>query len=73
MPKKQTVIAGKKEWFNKRCEAVRRTKEDTWKKWRKSKRINLWNNYKQARNYYVKILRDDQRQFEKDIIDRYKN
>ena len=36
-------------------------------------RINLWNNYKQVRNDYVMVLREEQRQFEKDIIDRCKN
>ena len=41
--------------------------------WRRSRRTNLWNNYKQARNDYVMVLRKEQRQFENDIIDRCKN
>ena len=73
VPKRKSRIVGKNEWFNRRCETARRMKEDSWNKWRRSKRANLWNKYKQVRNEYVTTLREEQRKFENDIIDRCKD
>ncbi|XP_050714228.1 uncharacterized protein LOC126997279 [Eriocheir sinensis] len=73
VPKVTKRDVGKKERFNKRCEAARKRKEEAWKGWRRRGRINAWNNFKQARNEHTKIRREEKRKYEKDIIDKCKD
>ena len=73
VPKRKPGTVGKNDWFNRKCETARRVKEEAWNRWRRNRRPNLWNKYKLARNEYVTTLREEQKKFESDIIDRCKN
>ncbi|XP_050695649.1 uncharacterized protein LOC126985138 [Eriocheir sinensis] len=73
VPKVTKKDVGKKEWFNKRYEAARKRKEEAWKGWRRRRKINSWNDFKQARNEHTKIRREEKRIYEKDIIDKCKD
>ena len=62
-----------KEWFNKRCHEGKEIRDAAWKKWRRRKRPNDWNEYKRARNDYIKVRREEKRNFEKTIIEKCKD
>ena len=55
------------------CGTARDLKEDAWNRWRRSKRINLWNKFKQARNKIVTTLREELKNFERDVVNRCKD
>ena len=58
----------KKEWFNIRCELVRRKREEAWKRWRGKGGNNLWKKYKTVRNEFVRIRREEDGNYKKNII-----
>ena len=63
---------GNKDWFNESCVAAKRLKDKTWKTYKKrSTEINR-EAYKMARNNYVKVRRDEEKKYEKSIIDKCK-
>ncbi len=41
----------REEWYNRKCAEAKQVKEKAWNKWRKNKRIDLWNEYKRKRKY----------------------
>lgn len=69
VPKVNKKDIGKKKWFKKRCDAARKRKEEAWKRCMRQSRINAQNNFKQARNEYIKIRREKKQKYEEDIID----
>lgn len=64
---------GKKEWFNGRCEAARAKKEKAWNKMRRRNTQKNREEFKRARNEYVQVRRQEERNYEKDIVDNCKN
>lgn len=63
----------KKEWFNVKCEAARERKIKAWKKMcRRNKQKNR-EEYKMARNIYVQVRRQEERNYEKNIVDKCKD
>ena len=48
-------------------------REKAWNRWRRNRRYNLWMNYVNKRNEYVKIRRDELRNYEKDIVNKCKD
>ncbi len=55
--KRSTENLFKKDWYNRRCATARLEREKAWNKWKKNKRLDLWNNYIRKRNEYVKTHR----------------
>ena len=73
VPKKSTRNLYKKEWYNKKCAAAKQEREKAWKRWKKNKRHDLWANYIRKRNEYVKTHRFEQKNYEKNIVDKCKD
>ena len=73
VPRKTTKEIAKKDWFNKRCFTARAEREKAWKKWRRNRRPELWTEYTKKRNEYVKIRRTEQRNYERNIVDKCKD
>ena len=51
---------------------VRKLRDDAWRKYRKRMDNLTRNEYRRARNDYVKIRREEERSFEESIIDKCK-
>ena len=71
VPKFRVKEKWRKDWFNKRCESVKNKRDNTWRKYRKRIDNLSRTKYRRARNY-VKIWREEERNFEKFIIDKCK-
>ena len=61
-----------KEWYNRRCDKARKRKIRTWNKWRKERIEDHWRDYIEARNECVKVMREEKRDYEKDIMNKCK-
>ena len=72
VPKRTTKEQAKNDWFNGRCFAARKEREEAWNKWRRNRRPDLWTEYKKKRNEYVKIRKREQRNYEKNIVENCK-
>ena len=57
----------RKEWFNGKCDRVNKERDRTWLRMkRKSKQKTK--EYKLARNKYVKVRREEEKRYKKDIL-----
>ena len=63
----------KSEWFNKRCKDALEMKKKAWNKARKRRNSRTWKEYTQARNKYTTIRREEQRNYEKNIVEKCKD
>ena len=72
VPRKKQERVYIKEWFNKRCSEAKERRDKAWNKWKKDKHSRNWDVYIRERNYYVKVRREEKRNFEKDVIDKCK-
>ena len=61
------------DWFDRRCMEARSKRDKMWNKWKRNRRPSLWENYKGARNDYVRLCRETKRNYEKDIVDKCKD
>ena len=73
VPKMKVAQRSKEEWYNKECATAKEVKDKAWIKWKENKREYLWNEYKRKRNNYVKIRRNENKKFEKSIVDKCKD
>ena len=62
----------KNEWFNKQCKEAWEMKKRAWNKARKRRNSRTWKEYTEARNRYTTIRRDEQRKYEKNIVEKCK-
>jgi len=72
----KVVMKGKikrKEWYNRKCELAEKEKEEAWNRWRRKGSHKLWEKYKLARNEYVRIRREEERNYEKNIVEKCKD
>ena len=63
----------KEDWYNTRCKLAREKKEAAWNRWRKRGGRKNWEEFKSARNEYVRVLREEERDYEKGVVDKCKN
>ena len=73
VPKYKEQRQGRKEWFNVKCEAARKMKEKAWNKMRKRNTQRNREEFKKARNAYVLVRREEERKYEKNIVDKCRN
>ena len=57
-------------WYNARCQEAKRAKDRAWKKLIKQRNGYNSEKYKEARNEYIRIRREEERNFEKDVVDK---
>ena len=63
----------KEDWYNARCKLARAEKEAAWNRWRKRGGQEKWEEFKVARNEYVRILREEERNYEKEVVHKCQN
>ena len=63
----------KKEWFNDKCQKAWEEKNKAWNKVRKRKNPRTWKEYTEARNRFTAIRRNEQCNYERNIVDKCKN
>ena len=73
VPTVKESYKGKNDWFNMRCRDARKRKEEAWRRWNRTKRVNQWKVYKQERNEYIRICREERSNFERDIVTKSKD
>ncbi len=64
------VRESKHAWFNARCVAAKKERNAAWRKLRKQRNERNRKQYIEARNEYVRIRREEERRFERDIVKR---
>ena len=62
----------KEDWFNMICERAKLRRDKAWKKMRRKPTRENKREYKQERNEYVRIRREEERKFEKDLVEKCK-
>ena len=55
-------------WYNARCAEAKRAKDRTWRKLKKQRNEINRERYNEARNEYVRIRREEEIAFEKDVV-----
>ena len=55
-------------WYNARCAEAKRKKDAAWRKLKKHRNTSNRESYRGARNECVRIRREEERKFEKDIV-----
>ncbi len=69
----QKIRESKHSWYNARCERAKKIKDAAWKKLRRHRNDNNREQYKEARNEYVRIRREEERRYERDIVEKCKD
>ena len=64
---------GKQEWFNLRCLEAKKKKERSWRNYKRRRNNTNWEKYKQMRNDYTKVRREEEKKYEKNIIEKCKD
>ena len=64
------IRESKHSWYNARCMEAKRNKDKQWKKMRRQRNEHNIKQYKEARNEYVRIRREEERKFERDIVEK---
>ena len=72
VPKFGKAVEKKNDWFNNKCMKAQKERNRAWDKVRKQYSKKAWENYKKARNEYVRVRREEERQYEKDIVSKSK-
>ena len=73
VPKFKFNVKYIKDWFNNKCGEARECRDKAWNKWRKEKNPRKWQEYTTARNIYIKIHREERKNYERDIIRKCKD
>ena len=72
VPTNNKTTVKKKDWFNHKCRLALEKRNKTWNKARKRKDAHSREEYKKVRNQYVRIRREEERCYKKDIINKSK-
>ena len=64
------VRKSKHNWYNARCAEAKKRKDKAWKLLKKQRNENNREQYKEARNEYVRIRKEEERIFEKDVVEK---
>ena len=72
VPKYKPREEGRKDWFNATCVKAKERRDAAWKRWKRNRSIINKESYRVARNEYVRVRKEEERKFEKDIVDKCK-
>ena len=70
---KYKLKKSKHTWYNARCPEAKRVKARTWRKLKKQKNKSNRERYNEARNEYVRIRREEEIAFKKDVVEKCGN
>ena len=73
VPKYRPKEVGQNDWFNARCTKAKEKRDEAWKRWKRNRNLRNKENFKIARNEYVKVRKEEERQYEKDIVEKCKD
>ena len=60
-------------WYNARCAGAKKIRDAVWERWRKQCTESNREQYREAGNDYLRIRREEEIKFEKDIVDKCKD
>ena len=63
----------KKVWFNERCRLAKEERDKKWRNLRRRRTDRTAEEYHRARNIYTEIRREEQANYEKNIVDKYES
>ena len=72
VPKYKPKEEGRKDWFNATCAKAKEKRDTAWKRWKRNRSMINKESYKMARNEYVRVRKEEERKFEKDIVNKCK-
>ena len=72
VPRYRPRKEGIKEWFNGRCAKAKEKRDDAWRKWKRYRNTRNKENFRKARNEYMKVRKEEERGFEKSIVEKCK-
>ncbi len=70
LPFNKITKKGRKEWYNGECEKANKKRDEAWERLRRKLNNRNREEYKLARNEYVRVRREEERKYEKDIVDK---
>ena len=71
VPVFQPKIKGKNVWFNDRCRFAKEERDKKWRRLRRRRTERTIEDYHRARNRYTEIRREEEANYEKNIVDKY--
>ena len=69
----QRKMQKKKPWFNRRCEKARKLKDLAWNRARRHSSERAWAKYKEERNEFIRIRREEEIKYERNIVEKVEN
>ena len=72
VPKYKGKEEQKNDWFNVTCLKAREKRDRAWRRWKRNRNERNRENYQILRNEYVKVRKEEERKFEKDIVEKCK-
>ena len=72
VPRYKLRKEGNREWFNGRCTRAKERRDAAWKKWRRHRNTRNKEEFKQARTDYMKVTKEEERSYEKSIVEKCK-
>ena len=72
VPRYKPRKEGNREWFNGRCTRAKERRDAAWKRWRRHRNTRNKEEFKQARNEYMKVRKEEERSYEKSIVEKCK-
>ena len=72
VPFDQVKEKGKKEWFNRKYNRAKMEKDRAWMRMKRKQKQITKEEYKLERNEYVRVRREEEKIYEKDIVDKCK-
>ncbi|XP_050692945.1 uncharacterized protein LOC126983856 [Eriocheir sinensis] len=62
----------KKDWFNARCAKAKEKRDKAWSRLKRNKNQRNREDFKATRNEYVKVRKEEEKRYEKDIVEKCK-
>jgi len=72
VPKYKWREEQKQDWFNEKCFKAKEKRDRAWRIWKRNRNARNKENYTSLRNEYAKVRKEEEKKFEKDIVDKCK-
>merc|ERR1711980_82186 len=72
VPKYKCSEEQKQDWFNEKCFKAKEKRDRAWRIWKRNRNARNKENYTSLRNEYAKVRKEEEKKFEKDIVDKCK-
>ena len=65
VPEYKPRVKGRNDWFNATCAKAKEKRDIAWKRWKRNRNIVNKESYREARNEYVKIRKEEEKNLKK--------